>query len=157
VVSPQDMPMNERIGYNNVNYLADCPQNSSPYANAPIHNLASHVTPNSSQINKKSARYLSANTHDSASRVTSSHSRINESSTPYAKINAHNLASYFAHDHSQISEILARHLSAKTHDSAPHIANDLTESIKIQQCVYMLIVIIRLHMLLSNQAKSMKI
>ena len=40
VVSPQDMPMNERIGYNNANYLANCSENSSPYANAPIHNLA---------------------------------------------------------------------------------------------------------------------
>ena len=74
VVSPQDMPMNERIGYNNANYLANCSQNSAPHANPPIHNLASCVTPNSSRINKNLARYLSANTHDSASRVTSNHS-----------------------------------------------------------------------------------
>ena len=74
VVSPQDMPMNERIGYDNANYLANCSQNSAPYANAPIHNWASHVTPNSSQINENSARYLGVNTHDLASRVTSNHS-----------------------------------------------------------------------------------
>ena len=68
------MPMNERIGYDNANYLANCSQYSAPYANAHIHNSASHVTPNSSQINENSARYLSANTHDSASCVTSNHS-----------------------------------------------------------------------------------
>jgi hypothetical protein len=67
VIPPHDMPMNERIGYNNANYLANCSQNLAPNANAPIHNLASHVTPNSSRINETSARYLSANTHDSAS------------------------------------------------------------------------------------------
>jgi hypothetical protein len=38
VVPPQDTPMNERIGYDNANYLANCSQNSAPYANAPIHN-----------------------------------------------------------------------------------------------------------------------
>jgi hypothetical protein len=121
VVPPHDMPMNERIGLDNTNYLANCSQNSAPYANALIHNLASHVTPNSSQINEISARYLSANTHDSASCVTSNHSRINGNSAPYAKINAHNSASYFAHDHSQISEISARHSSAKTRDSALYV------------------------------------
>jgi hypothetical protein len=74
VVSPQDMPMNERIGYDNANYLANCSQNSAPYVNAPIHNSASHVTRNSSQINENSARYLSANTNDLVSHVTSNHS-----------------------------------------------------------------------------------
>jgi hypothetical protein len=69
VVPPQDMPMNERISYDNANYLANCSQNLAPNANAPIHNSASHVTPNSSRINETSAKYLSANTHDSASRV----------------------------------------------------------------------------------------
>jgi hypothetical protein len=48
VVSPHDMPMNERIGYDNANYLVNCSQNSAPYANASIHNSASHVTLNSS-------------------------------------------------------------------------------------------------------------
>ena len=43
VVSPQDMLMNERIGYNNANYLANYSQNSASYANAPIHNSTSHV------------------------------------------------------------------------------------------------------------------
>ena len=43
VVPPQNMPMNERIGYNNANYLANCSENSAPYANAPIHNSTSHV------------------------------------------------------------------------------------------------------------------
>jgi hypothetical protein len=124
MVSPQDMPMNERIGYNNANYLANCSENLAPYANAPIHNSDPYVTPNSNRINENSARCLSANTHDSASCVTSNHSRINKNSAPYAKINAHNLALYFAHDHSRISEILARHLSAKTHDSAPKGANN---------------------------------
>jgi hypothetical protein len=121
VVPPDDMPMNERISFNNANYLANYSQSTTPYTNAHIHNSASHVTPNSSRINKTLARYLSANTHDSASRVTSNHSQINENSAPYAKINAHNLASYFAHDHSRISKILARHSSAKTRDSALYI------------------------------------
>jgi hypothetical protein len=62
VVPPHDMPMNERIGFDNINYLANCSQNLAPYANAPIRNSASHVTPNSSRISKISARYLSANT-----------------------------------------------------------------------------------------------
>ena len=74
VVSPHDMPMNERIGFDNANYLANCSQNSSPYVNAPIYNSNSCVTPNSSRNNENSARYLSANTHDLASRVTSNHS-----------------------------------------------------------------------------------
>jgi hypothetical protein len=65
------MPMNERIGYDNANYLANRSSNLAPNANAPIHNLALHVTPNSSRINETLARYLSANTHDSASRVKS--------------------------------------------------------------------------------------
>jgi hypothetical protein len=78
VVSPHDMPMNERIGFDNTNYLTNCSQNSAPYANAPIHNSAPHVTSNSSRINKNSARYVSANTHDSVSRVISNHSQINE-------------------------------------------------------------------------------
>jgi hypothetical protein len=112
--------MNERIGFDNTNYLANCSQNLAPYANAPIHNLVSHVTPNSSRINEILTRYLSANTHDSASRVTSNHSRINRNSAPYAKINAHNSASYFAHDHSRISEISARQ-SAKTRDLALYV------------------------------------
>jgi hypothetical protein len=121
VVSPHDMSMNERIGFDNTDYLVNCSQNSAPYANAPIYNLASHVTPNSSRINKISARYLNANTHDSASHVTSNHSRINGNSAPYAKINAHNSVSYFAHDRSQISKISARHSSAKTCDSALYV------------------------------------
>jgi hypothetical protein len=74
MVPPHEMPMNERIGYDNANYLANCSQNSAPYANVPTHNSASHVTHNSSRINENSARCLSANTHDSASRVTSNHS-----------------------------------------------------------------------------------
>jgi hypothetical protein len=98
VVPPCDLSMNERIGYDNANYLANCSQNSAPYANALIHNLAPHVTSNLSRINKNSARYVSANTHDSASRVINNHSRINGNSAPYAMINAHNLASYSAHD-----------------------------------------------------------
>jgi hypothetical protein len=157
VVPPHDMLMNAKIGFGKTNYLANCSQNSAPYANALIHNSASHVTPNSSPISKISARYLSANTHDSALHVTSNYSRIKQNSAPYAKINAHNSASYFAHDQSQISEISARHLSTKTHDSAQPIANNCSESIKIQQWVHMQTIMIRLYILLSNQAESMKI
>jgi len=54
VASLQNMPLNERIGYDNANYLANCSQNSAPYANAPIHNSASYVTLNSSRINDNS-------------------------------------------------------------------------------------------------------
>jgi hypothetical protein len=74
VVPPHDLPMNERIGYNNANYLANCSQNLAPYTNAHIHNSASYVTSNLSQINENSTRCLSANTHDSISCVTSNHS-----------------------------------------------------------------------------------
>ena len=105
MVSPQDMPMNERIGYNNVNYLANCSQNLAPYANAHIRNSASHVTPNSSRINKNSARYLTANTHDSASRVTSNHNQINENSAICA--NSHDSALYVPLKSSQIDKDLA--------------------------------------------------
>ena len=66
MVLPQDMPMNERIGYNNANYFANCSKNSAPYANAPIHNSTSYVTPNSSRIDKISARHASAKTRDLA-------------------------------------------------------------------------------------------
>jgi hypothetical protein len=128
VVSPHDLPMNERIDYDNANYLANCSQNSAPYTNVHIHNLASYVTSNLSRIKENSARCLGANTHDLVSRVTSNHSRINGNSAPYAKINAHNSASYFAHDQSQISEILARHSSTKTHDSAQPIANNCSRT-----------------------------
>ena len=72
------MPMNERIGYDNTNYLANCSQNSAPYANAPIHNLASYITPNSSRINKISVRHSSTKTRDSALYVALKSSRIDE-------------------------------------------------------------------------------
>jgi hypothetical protein len=121
VVPPQDILMNERLGSDNANYLANCFQNSAPNANAPIHNSASHVTPNSSRINETLARYLSVNTHDSASCVTSNRSRINKNSASYAKINTHNSASYLTHDHSQISEISARYSSDKIRDSALYV------------------------------------
>jgi hypothetical protein len=74
VVPPYDLSMNERIGNDNANYLVNCSPNSAPYTNTHIHNLASYVTSNLSQINENSARCLSANTHDSVSRVTSNHS-----------------------------------------------------------------------------------
>jgi hypothetical protein len=124
MVPPQDMPMNERIGYDNANYLANCSQNLAPYANAPIHNSALYVTPNSSRINENSTRYSIANTHDLVSHVTSNHSQINENLAPHVRINAHNSALYFTHNHSRISEISARHLSAKTCDSAPNVTNN---------------------------------
>ena len=131
VVSPQDIPINERIGYNNANYLASCSQNLAPYDNAHIHNSASYVTPNLSRINKNSATYLSANTHDSASHVTSNHSRINENSAPYAKINAHNSA----------------FISLMT----------IAELVKFQQGIRVLKLMIRLHILLIIVAESIKI
>jgi hypothetical protein len=64
------MSMNERIDYNNANYLANCSQNLAPYANAPIHNSVSFVTLNSSQIiNDNLARCAIGNIHNSASYV----------------------------------------------------------------------------------------
>jgi hypothetical protein len=46
VVPSHDLPMNKRIGYDNASYLANYSQNSAPYTNAHIHNLASYVTSN---------------------------------------------------------------------------------------------------------------
>jgi hypothetical protein len=74
VVPPQDMPMSERIGYDNAKYLANCPQNSAPYANVYIHNSASYVTPNSSRINENSAKCKKAIACDSASYAASNSS-----------------------------------------------------------------------------------
>ena len=75
VVPPQDMPRNERIGYDEANYSANysqisydarhanrskvLPTNSASYANASAHNLASYVTNNYGRIDEISARYLS--------------------------------------------------------------------------------------------------
>jgi hypothetical protein len=100
MVSPHDMSIKERIDYDNANYLANCSQNSAPYANALIHNLAPHFTSNLIRINENSARYVSANTNDSASRVISNHSQINRNLALYAMIITHNSASYFTHDQS---------------------------------------------------------
>jgi hypothetical protein len=74
MVPPQDMPMSERIGYDNANYLAYCSQNLAPYANVYIHNSASYVTPNSSRINENSAKCKRAIACDSASYATPSSS-----------------------------------------------------------------------------------
>jgi hypothetical protein len=60
VVPPQDMPMNERIGYD-VNYLAKYSPNS-----------ASCVAQSSSRIHENSARCANVNTQNSASRVAQS-------------------------------------------------------------------------------------
>ena len=78
MVPPQDMPMNERIGYGNANYLANysqisydarhansskvLPANSTSYANANAHNSASYINNNYGRINEISARRSSANT-----------------------------------------------------------------------------------------------
>ena len=79
VVPPQDMPMNERIGYNNNdNYLANYSQNSAPHTNAYSHNSASYVDLSFSRINENSARCANVNTHDSASYVADNSSRINK-------------------------------------------------------------------------------
>jgi hypothetical protein len=44
--------MNERIGYDNANYLANYSQNSAPYANIDAYNLASYVLPTRAQLMK---------------------------------------------------------------------------------------------------------
>jgi hypothetical protein len=66
--------MISEIGYDNANYLVNCSQNLSPYANVCIHNSASYVTPNSSWINENSAKCKKAIACDSASYATSSSS-----------------------------------------------------------------------------------
>jgi hypothetical protein len=106
VVPPQDMPMNERIGYDNANYLANYSQNSAPYANIDANNLASYVTSNLSRINENSSRYANGNTHNSASYVAPSSSRINER---WVNIHTHDSTSYVASNSSQINENLARY------------------------------------------------
>jgi hypothetical protein len=97
VVPPQDMTMNEKIGYDYANYLANYSQNSAPYANVHIHNLAS----NSSRINENSARCANGNTHDSASHIAPNSSRINER---WVNIHTHDSAPYVANNSSQIKE-----------------------------------------------------
>jgi hypothetical protein len=106
VVPPQDMPMNERIGYDNANYLANYSQNSAPYANINAHNSASYVTSNSSQIKENSARCTNGNIHDSASYVAPSSSRINER---WVNIHTHDAASYVVSNPSRIINNSARH------------------------------------------------
>ena len=106
VVSPQDMPMNERIGYDNANYFANCSLNSAPYANAPIDNSTSYVTLNSSQFNENSSRCANGNTHDLASYVAPSFSRINER---WVNNHTHDSTSCVASNSNQINENLAQY------------------------------------------------
>jgi hypothetical protein len=106
VVSPQDMPMNERIGYDNANYLANCSQNLAPYANIDAHNLASYVILNSSRINENSTSCANGNTHDLASYVAPNSSQIKERCV---NIHTHDLAPYVANNSSQINENSARY------------------------------------------------
>jgi hypothetical protein len=80
------MPMNERIGYDNANYLANCSQNLAPYTNIDAHNLASYVILNSSQINENSTSCANGNTHDLASYVANNSSQINENSARYSQL-----------------------------------------------------------------------
>jgi hypothetical protein len=80
VVSPQDMPMNEIICYDNDNYLANYSQNSTPYAKINAHNSASYFAHNHSQISEISARHSSAKTYDLAQHIANNCSRINENS-----------------------------------------------------------------------------
>jgi len=102
VVSPQDMPMNKRIGYSNVN----CSHNSAPYANSPINNLASYATLNSSWINENSTRYANGNTHNSASYIAPRSSQINERSV---NNHTHDSTSCVASNSNQINENLAQY------------------------------------------------
>ena len=74
VVPPQNMPMNERIGYNNANYLANCSQNSATYAKINAHNSASYFAHDHSRISEISARHSSAKTRDSALHVANDYS-----------------------------------------------------------------------------------
>jgi hypothetical protein len=90
VVPPQDMPMNERIVYDDVNYLANYSPDSAPYANAHINNSASCVAQSSSQIHEISAICANVNTQNSASHVAQSSSRIDER---WISGNTHNSAS----------------------------------------------------------------
>ena len=79
VVPPQDKLMNEKIGYDGDNDLANFSKFlAAPYANAPVHNSASYFTPNSIRINENSERCANGNTHDSASYVADNSSRINK-------------------------------------------------------------------------------
>jgi hypothetical protein len=85
------MPMNERIGYDDVNYLANYSPNLEPYANAHINNLASCVAQSSSQIDE---RWISSNTHNSASSFTINSSRINKNSARSMKAIAYDSAKH---------------------------------------------------------------
>ena len=105
VVPPQDKLMNEKIGYDGDNDLANFYKFlAAPYANAPVHNSASYFTPNSIRINENSERCANGNTHDSASYVTTNSSRINESSAKCKKAIACDLALYATSSSSQIDE-----------------------------------------------------
>jgi hypothetical protein len=99
VVSPQNKPMNERIGYANNKYTAKYSQfsygaryanrtkvpstNSASDGNDNVYDSISYVINNYSRINENSARYVSTNAHHSASHITDNYSRSNENSAPY--------------------------------------------------------------------------
>jgi hypothetical protein len=117
VVPPQDMPINERIGYDDVNYLANYSLNSAPYANAHINNSASCVAQSSSQIHEISARCANVNTQNLASLVAQSSSRIDER---WISGNIHNSASTFTTNSSRINENSARSMKAIAYDLAKH-------------------------------------
>jgi hypothetical protein len=117
VVPLQDMPMNERIGYDDINYLANYSPNSAPYANAHINNLTSCVAQSSSRIHENSARCANVNTQNSASRVVQSLSRIDER---WISGNTHNSASSFTTNSSRINENSARSMKVIAYDSAKH-------------------------------------
>jgi hypothetical protein len=104
VVPPQDMLMNERIGYDDVNYLANYSPNSAPYANAHINNSASCVAQSSSRIDE---RRISGNTHNLASSFTTNFRRINENSTRSMKAIAYDSAKHNFLKTSRIDEDLA--------------------------------------------------
>jgi hypothetical protein len=113
VVPPQDMSMNKRIDYDDVNYLANYSLNSAPYANAHINNLASCLAQSSSRIHEISARCANVNTQNLASCVAQSSSQIDESNT-------HNSASCFTTNSSRINKNLAWSMKAISYDSAKH-------------------------------------
>jgi hypothetical protein len=107
MVPPHDIPMNERIGYDNANYLADCSQNSASYAKINAHNLALYFAHDQSRISKILARHSSNKTYDSAQHIANNYSRINENSAMGTHVNSHDSASYVALKTSQIDEDLA--------------------------------------------------
>ena len=80
-----------------------------------------------------------------------------KNSAPYANVSIHNLAPYVTPNLSQINKNSARYLSANTHDSASRVTSNHSRINENSKYVHMQTIMIRLHMLLSNQGELMKI